>query len=576
MNMEPNPTQDALDWQLEGSASFFPPFLDYPYPIQDYHFWDQNQDIICYHNQIDAGTGSPNAANGAAAVVATTATSTTCTTPSDPEPYSYNNLPVSDLPTKKRNSSDNDCSVQKPSQSHRAKKFKARSTNEVDNGDSVAEGTSVRKSGGNKKGGGKNNGNNCNNGNKEGRWAEQLLIPCALAINAKNLNRVQHLLYVLHELASPTGDANHRLAAHGLSALTHHLSSSYSSSSSSTITNDSGTKTFASVDSRFFHKTLLKFYEVSPWFSFPNNIANASILQFLSEEESSSSRTLHILDIGVSHGVQWPTFLEALTRRPGGPPPLVRLTVVTASSNENEQNMETPFSVGPPGDNFSSYLLGYAQTIKLNLQINRIDNLELQTLNSKSIDTSSDETFIVCAQFRLHHLNHRNPDERSEFLKALRSMEPKGVILSDNNVECSCNGCGNFASGFSRRVEYLWSFLDSTSVAFKGRESDERRVMEGEAAKALTNQREMNEGKEKWCERMKEAGFVGGMLGEDTIDGARALLRKYDSNWEMKVEEDNKCVGLFWKGQAVSFCSVWKLDGGEKQGRSSSTLNSRL
>ncbi|RYQ88738.1 hypothetical protein Ahy_B09g095754 isoform A [Arachis hypogaea] len=506
MNMEPNPTQDALDWQLEGSASFFPPFLDYPYPIQDYQFWDQNQDIICYHNQIDAGTGSPNAANA-------------CTTPSDPEPYSYNNLPVSDLPTKKRNSSDNDCSVQKPSQSHRAKKFKARSTNEVDNGDSVAEGTSVRKSGGNKKGGGKNNGNNCNNGNKEGRWAEQLLIPCALAINAKNLNRVQHLLYVLHELASPTGDANHRLAAHGLSALTHHLSSS---------TNDSGTKTFASVDSRFFHKTLLKFYEVSPWFSFPNNIANASILQFLSEEESSSSRTLHILDIGVSHGVQWPTFLEALTRRPGGPPPLVRLTVVTASSNENEQNMETPFSVGPPGDNFSSYLLGYAQTIKLNLQINRIDNLELQTLNSKSIDTSSDETFIVCAQFRLH------------------------------------------------QVEYLWSFLDSTSVAFKGRESDERRVMEGEAAKALTNQREMNEGKEKWCERMKEAGFVGGMLGEDTIDGARALLRKYDSNWEMKVEEDNKCVGLFWKGQAVSFCSMWKLDGGEKQGRSSSTLNSRL
>ncbi|MED6203864.1 FG-nucleoporin nsp1 [Stylosanthes scabra] len=576
MTMEPNPTQDALDWQLEGSASFFPPFLDYPYPIQDYHFWDQSQDIISYHNQIDPATGYPNTGNGAAAVVATTATSTTCTTPSDPEPYSYNNLPVSDLPTKKRNSAgDNECSVQKPSQHHRAKKFKARSTNEADNGDSVAEGISVRKSGGNRKGGGKNNGNSCNNGNKEGRWAEQLLIPCASAITARNLNRVQHLLYVLHELASPTGDPNHRLAAHGLRALTNHLSSS-SSTTNCTTTTDSGTMTFASVDSKFFNKALLKFYEASPWFSFPNNIANASILQLLAEEESSSPRTLHILDIGVSHGVQWPTFLEALTRRPGGPPPLVRLTVVTASSNENEQNMEAPFSVGPPGDNSSSYLLGYAQSLKLNMQINTIDNLELHNLNSKIIDTSSDETFIVCAQFRLHHLNHKNPDERSEFLKTLRSMEPKGVILNDNNTECSCNGCGSFAAGFSRRVEYLWSFLDSTSVAFKGRESEERRVMEGEAAKALTNQREMNEGKEKWCERMKEAGFVEGKLDDDTIDGAKALLRKYDNNWEMKVEEGNKSVGLFWKDQPVSFCSLWKLDGGENQGRSSSTLNSRL
>lgn len=432
--------------------------------------------------------------------------------------------------------------------------------NEADNnGDAALEGSTViiKKPGGNKKGAAKANGNNCNSGNnKDGRWAEQLLNPCAAAITGGNLNRVQHLLYVLHELASPTGDANHRLAAHGLRALTHHLSSSSSSSTSS------GPITFATTEPRFFQKSLLKFYEVSPWFSFPNNIANASILQVLAQEPN-HSRALHILDIGVSHGVQWPTLLEALSRRPGGPPPLVRLTVVTAaSSTENGQNMGTPFAIGPAGDNFSSRLLGFAQSMNVNLQINRLDNHPLQTLNAQSVDTSPDETFIVSAQFRLHHLNHNNtPDERSEFLKVLRNMEPKGVILNENNMECCCNSCGNFATGFSRRVEYLWRFLDSTSSAFKGRESDERRVMEGEAAKALTNQREMNEGKEKWCERMKEAGFVGETLGEDAIDGGRALLRKYDSNWEMKVEENNTSVGLWWKGQPVSFCSLWKLDG---------------
>ncbi|KAL5160641.1 Nodulation-signaling pathway 1 protein [Glycine soja] len=537
MIMEPNATPDhSLDW-FEGSVSYFPPFLDYPYnssDIQEYQLWEQD---IASNYQTDTNTSSPNATN----IVTITTPLETCDS---------NNLPLSDLP-KKRSATDE--SSPKPPQNHKHKKIKSKPrNNEADNGD--AEGTTtatVRKSGGNKKGGAKANGNNCNN--KDGRWAEQLLNPCAAAITGGNLNRVQHLLYVLHELASPTGDANHRLAAHGLKALTQHLSSSPTSTSSGSIT-------FASAEPRFFQKTLLKFYEVSPWFSFPNNIANASILQVLGED-TDNSRTLHILDIGVSHGMQWPTFLEALSRRAGGPPPLVRLTVVTASSSTEN---DTPFCIGPPGDNFSSRLLGFAQSMNVNLQINKLDNCPLHSLNAQSVDASPDEIFVVCAQFRLHQLNHNAPDERSKFLTVLRNMEPKGVILSDNNLGCCCNCCGDFATGFSRRVEYLWRFLDSTSSAFKGRESEERRVMEGEAAKALTNQRETNEGKEKWCERMKEAGFVEEVFGEDAIDGGRALLRKYETNWEMKVEDDNRSVGLWWKGQSVSFCSLWKLDGNDQ------------
>lgn len=556
----PNPASDhILDW-FEGSVSYYPSWMDDPYNpgciVEDYNLWGHGQDMGQQFH-VDAGTGSPDAATGTAMSAAISGGKTPT------EPYSSNKPPSSDL-SKKRNDSDDLCL--KPSQNHKSKKIKCRPANEADNGDAVVEGTTVKKSAGNKKGSAKANGNNCNNGNnKEGRWAEQLLNPCALALATGNLTRVQHLLYVLHELASPTGDANHRLAAHGLRALTQHLSSSTSFSST---TASSGPVTFASADPRFFQRSLLKFYEVSPWFAFPNNIANSSILQILAEE-SNSLQTLHIIDIGVSHGFQWPTFLEALTRRPGGPPPLVRLTVVTASA-ENDQNMETPFAIGPPGDNFSSRLLGFAKSMNINLQINRLDNHPLQNLNAQILDVSPDETFVVCAQFRLHHLNHSTPDERSEFLKVLWNMKPKGVVLSENNMDCCCNSCGNFATGFERKVEFLWKFLDSISSAFKGKESEDRRLMEGEAAKALTNQREMNEGKEKWCDRMREAGFVGENFGEDAIDGARALLRKYDNNWEMKVEENHTSVGLWWKGQPVSFCTLWKLNKNDKGGSASS------
>lgn len=545
---EPNPASDhIMDW-LEESVSFLPSFLDDPYhsgDINGYQWWDESQDIgQDMINTIDTSLNSPSG---------NPATATTMTTnPVNPTISNYQTIPNS---SKKRKSADDP--IPKTSQNHHnQRRNHGRRINQAEDGEAaIEEVVAIRKSVGNKKNSAKGIGNNCNNGNnKEGRWAEQLLNPCAAAITEGNCTRVQHLLYVLHELASLTGDANHRLAFHGLRALTHHISSSGSFSYSA----PTGTTTFSNVEPRFFQKSLIKFYEVSPWFAFPNNIANSCILQILSEEND-RTRNLHIVDIGVSHGVQWPILLEALTRRSGGPPPLVRITII-AGTAETDQNTETPFSKGPPGDNFSSRLLGFAKSMNINLQINRPDNQPLQSLNAQVINSSEDETLIVCAQFRLHHLNHNTPDERTEFLKVLRNMEPKGVVLSENNIECSCSNCGNLAARFSRRVEYLWRFLDSTSYAFKGRESEERRLMEGEAAKALTNQGEMNEGKEKWCDRMRGAGFVGEALGEDAIDGARALLRKYDSNWEMRVEEKDGFAALWWKGEPVSFCSLWKLD----------------
>ncbi|KAK9078381.1 hypothetical protein SSX86_002438 [Deinandra increscens subsp. villosa] len=410
-----------------------------------------------------------------------------------------------------------------------------------------------KKSSGNKKGTGKSRKSDGNVGNnKDGRWAEQLLNPCAAAITAGNVTRVQHFLFVLQELASPTGDANYRLADHGMQALIRHLSFTTKNPAKAVAP----TVTFATSTPSFFKRSLINFNDISPWFTVPNNIANAAILQVLSEQDYGSCRTLHILDIGVSHGFQWPTLLEALSRRPGGPPPLVRLTVVPPT----HENHQIPFANCPPDYDFASNILRFAKDVNVNLQINKLDNCPLQDLNAQIINSSPDETLIVCAQFRLHNLNHTKPDNRAEFLKLMRSMEPKGVILSDNNMDCGCNSCGNFDSRFSQSLDYLWSFLDSTSVAFKGRETEERKLVEAEAAKALINPCEMNEKKGKWGERMTEVGFVEHAFADDVVDQARALLKKYDGHWEMRVEETNGSVGLWWKKQPVSFCSLWKID----------------
>ncbi|XP_071741955.1 protein NODULATION SIGNALING PATHWAY 1-like [Rutidosis leptorrhynchoides] len=413
----------------------------------------------------------------------------------------------------------------------------------------------AKRSVGNKKGTSKSikDKNIISGNNKDGRWAEQLLNPCAIAIANGNVTRVQHLLFVLQELASPTGDANYRLASHGMQALLRHLSSATNKPAKEV----GPTMTFATSTPKFFQRSLINFNDINPWFTIPNNIANNAILQILSEQDhinASCNKTLHILDIGISHGFQWPTLLEALSRRPGGPPPLVRLTVVPPTPDNNQ----IPFANCPTGYDFASNILRYANDVNVNLKINKLDNCPLQNLDAQIIDSCPDETLIVCAQFRLHNLNHNKPNTRTQFLTQLRSMKPKGVILSDNNMDCSCQYCNKFDARFSQSLDHLWSFLDSTSIAFKGRDMEERKLLEGEAAKVLINTCEMNEKQEKWGERMNSVGFVDNAFSDDVVDQARALLKKYDSHWEMRVGEKDGSVGLWWKGQPVSFSSLWK------------------
>ncbi|XP_020104738.1 nodulation-signaling pathway 1 protein [Ananas comosus] len=326
-----------------------------------------------------------------------------------------------------------------------------------------------------KKANGKGGGaSSSNGGGKDARWAEQLLNPCAVAIEAANFSRVQHLFYVLDELASLSGDANHRVAFHGLRALSFRLFSSAAGASALRRPPSAAAATavpcFATTEPKLFRSALIKFHEVSPWFTLPNALANAAILQTLTLDRA-QARPLHVVDLGVSHGVQWPTLLEALTRRPGGgpQPPLVRLTVAGDSAPPG------PFSRAPPGYDFSSHLLRYAKSIDLNLRIDRAGSLA-----GRDLALGAGETLVVCAQFRLGHAGH---DDRTAILRSVRELNPDLVILSDLDGADSAVAGGGSPGGFARGAEMLWRFLDSTSAAFKGRDCGERRVVEGEGAR---------------------------------------------------------------------------------------------
>ncbi|KAF8679317.1 hypothetical protein HU200_046101 [Digitaria exilis] len=389
---------------------------------------------------------------------------------------------------------------------------------------------------------------------RDARWAEQLLNPCAAAIEAGNLPRAQHLLYVLGELASFSGEPNHRLAAHGLLALRRLPAAATMKMPSC----ECPTPAFVGVDPRLFRASLIRFNEVSPWFAVPNALANAVIAQAAASTTATSEpRRIHVVDMGVSHGVQWPTLLEALTRVPrGSTPPSVRLlTVAGAAAAAVGTPPPVPFSASPPGYDCSPQLLRYAKTINLDLAI-----LHAPSLDSLHGTVTAGEALVVCLQFRL---GHATVDEQVAVLRNIRSLNPELVVLTE--LDSGGRSDGGTASEFAGRLEHMWLFLESTAAAFKGRDADERRVMEAEAGTALmaaTARRgaATGGGREAWRARLASAGFEAAAFGGEAVETAKALLRKCDGGWELVPPSPSVGdeVGLRWKGWPVSFCSLWR------------------
>jgi hypothetical protein len=212
----------------------------------------------------------------------------------------------------------------------------------------------------------------------------------------------------------------------------------------------------------------------------------------------------------------------------------------------------TPFSPSPSGYDFSPHLLRYAKSINLDLEISRAASLD-----SVHGLCAPDEALVVCLQFRLGHVT---AEERTDILRRVKDLKPDLVVLSELDVGGG-NGSGA-ACELTARLELLWRFLESTSAAFKGRDGEDRRLMEAEAGTTVAVTAAGDHGREGWRERMTAAGFEEAAFGGEAVESARSLLRKYDNGWEMSTAAaatgGGGAVALRWKGQPVSFCSLWR------------------
>ncbi|KAK4353223.1 hypothetical protein RND71_028741 [Anisodus tanguticus] len=331
-----------------------------------------------------------------------------------------------------------------------------------------------------------------------------LLTNCAQAVAAGNQRTANELLKQIRQSCSPTGDGMQRLAYYFADGLEARMAGS-------------GTHIYKALITRPVSAAdVLKAYHLRlaacPFRTMSSFFSNKTIMN-LAEKAS----TVHIIDIGIMWGFQWPGLIQRLSSRPGGPPKL-RIT-----------GIDFPHP-------------GFRPAERVEETGRRLANLLRASKNLL------DETVVV-----------NSP--RDVVLNLIRKLNPDVFILG------TVNGAYNapfFITRF-RQALFHYSSLFDVAEAIVPREVHERMLLE----KNILGQEAMNviacEGAERivrpetykqWQVRIMKAGFRQLPLDEEIMRMITERFKVYDKNFVIDVDSEWLLQG--WKGRISHALSTWK------------------
>uniref|UniRef100_A0A0D3HHL9 Uncharacterized protein n=1 Tax=Oryza barthii TaxID=65489 RepID=A0A0D3HHL9_9ORYZ len=360
----------------------------------------------------------------------------------------------------------------------------------------------------------------------------QLIHNCAESVNADNLDEAHRALLEIAELATPFGTSTQRVAAYFAEAMSARLVSSCLGLYAP-LPNPSpaAARLHGRVAAAF-----QVFNGISPFVKFSHFTANQAIQEAFEREER-----VHIIDLDIMQGLQWPGLFHILASRPGGPP-RVRLTGLGAS-------MEALEATG-------KRLSDFADTLGLPFEFCPVAD-KAGNLDPEKLGVTRREAVAV------HWLRHSLYDvtgSDSNTLWLIQRLAPKVVTMVEQDLSHS----GSFLARFVEAIHYYSALFDSLDASYS-EDSPERHVVEQqllsrEIRNVLAVGGPARTGDVKfgsWREKLAQSGFRVSSLAGSAAAQAALLLGMFPSDGYTLIEE-NGALKLGWKDLCLLTASAWR------------------
>ncbi|GFP91536.1 scarecrow-like protein 9 [Phtheirospermum japonicum] len=377
-------------------------------------------------------------------------------------------------------------------------------------------------------------------GKKQSRKKEffdlrSLLIDCAKSVAADNQLAAKDFLKQIRKHSSPFGDGDQRLAHYFADGLEARLSGTGSHIHK------------ALVCRRIFASDYLKSYYTylasSPFCNLTNFVAN----EFIKIKSVKATR-VHIIDFGVLYGFQWPTFIQSLVEREGGPPKL-RIT-----------GIEFPQPGFRPAERIEESgrrLARYAKKFNVPFEFNAIAQ-NWETIKIEDLKIEKGEFVAVNCLYRAENLPDEADSEecsRNMVLNLIRKINPDSFIHGVVNVSYSLPF---FVTRFREALHHFSALFDMLEANVP-RENPERMLLERDVfGKEALNviacegmeRVERAETYKQWRLRHLRAGFMHIPFDRGLMDSAIHKVRKY-YNRDFSINEDKQWLLMGWKGRVI-------------------------
>ena len=359
-----------------------------------------------------------------------------------------------------------------------------------------------------------------------------LLLACAEAVAKEDYMLARRYLHHLNRVVTPIGDSMQRVASCFTEALSARLAATFTTA-----------KPISPIPP--FPKNsleILKIYQIvyqaCPYVKFAHFTANQAIFEAFEAEER-----VHVIDLDILQGYQWPAFMQALAARPGGSP-FLRITgvgpVIDAVQETGRCLTELAHSLNVP---FEFHAIGE----------------QLEALKPNMFNRRVGEALAVNVVNRLHRVPGKS---LGNLLAMIRDQAPNIVTLVEQ--EASHNG-PYFLGRFLEALHYYSAIFDSLDATFPPESAQRAKVEQYIFAPEIRNivacegaeRIERHERLAKWRKLMETKGFKGVALSSNAVTQSRILLGLYSCDG-YRLTEDKGCLLLGWQDRALIAASAWR------------------
>ncbi|KAJ4829867.1 hypothetical protein Tsubulata_013125 [Turnera subulata] len=376
----------------------------------------------------------------------------------------------------------------------------------------------------------------------QGLHLVHLLLACAEAVGCRDTQLAESMLTQIWVSVNPWGDSLQRISYCFAMGLKCRLSLLHNANANGTVPNGGMDLSFISREEKMEAFQLL--YQTTPYIAFGFLAANEAICQAAQGKES-----LHIVDLGMEHTLQWPSLIRNLASRPEGPP---KLRITGLINDENTLELEASMRA----------LAKEANALGIALEFSLVpEAITPGTLTRENLGLREGEALFVNSMMHLHKFVKESRGSLKAVLQAIKKLGPTLITV----VEQDANHNGPFFLGrFIESLHYYSAIFDSLEASLPRNSPQRMKIEKTKFAEEIRNivayegsdRIERHERADQWRRQLGRAGFQ--VMGLNCMSQARMMISVYGCDGYTLANEKG-CLLLGWKGRPIMLASAWQV-----------------